>query len=309
MCRAEPASLCRPSRPRAGCCSMAGSRSATAPTTGGCLADLEVPPTLLALIAARLDALDPSLRSLLEDASVLGQTFTRRRRSVPCPAGRDGDSGRRFPDLVPGGPDARRRPTLAERGQYGLRAGAGIAGGLPARFGRDRRSRHLAAAGQRLRARWAMTRRSARSRPTTSTPTGCQSRPRRRRRSTTQARLSLRAAAERAVALRLPGAGARVSRPGAREVARDTAAPGRLAGGSAATAAGALGRDDPRARPTGRPAIASSARPRTTSWASPAWRPRWGSSGDRPRSRAGGDRDPRARARGGRDGGRSGPAR
>ena len=42
----------------------------------GDLSNLEVPSTLQALIAARLDALDPVDRSLLQQASVLGQTFT-----------------------------------------------------------------------------------------------------------------------------------------------------------------------------------------------------------------------------------------
>ena len=40
------------------------------------LADLEVPPTLHALVAARLDALPPADRSLLQDAAVIGQSFT-----------------------------------------------------------------------------------------------------------------------------------------------------------------------------------------------------------------------------------------
>jgi class 3 adenylate cyclase/tetratricopeptide (TPR) repeat protein len=38
---------------------------------------LEVPETLHALIAARLDGLDPKERAILQDASVLGKTFTR----------------------------------------------------------------------------------------------------------------------------------------------------------------------------------------------------------------------------------------
>ena len=38
--------------------------------------DLAVPETLTALIAARLDGLDPSDRALVEDAAVLGQSFT-----------------------------------------------------------------------------------------------------------------------------------------------------------------------------------------------------------------------------------------
>ena len=42
----------------------------------GELGELAVPETLQALIAARLDALDPADRALLQDAAVLGQSFT-----------------------------------------------------------------------------------------------------------------------------------------------------------------------------------------------------------------------------------------
>jgi tetratricopeptide (TPR) repeat protein len=44
----------------------------------GPIASLEVPETLHALIAARLDALAPEERRLLQDAAVLGKTFTKR---------------------------------------------------------------------------------------------------------------------------------------------------------------------------------------------------------------------------------------
>jgi class 3 adenylate cyclase/tetratricopeptide (TPR) repeat protein len=50
--------------------------AAGASGAGLTLADLEVPPTLQALVAARLDALPPVDRSLLQDAAVLGQSFT-----------------------------------------------------------------------------------------------------------------------------------------------------------------------------------------------------------------------------------------
>src|SRR6266545_3604478 len=43
----------------------------------GQVEDLEVPETLQALIAARLDGLGPGERQLVQDASVLGKTFTR----------------------------------------------------------------------------------------------------------------------------------------------------------------------------------------------------------------------------------------
>ena len=42
----------------------------------GELGELAVPETLQALIAARLDGLDPADRALLQDAAVLGQSFT-----------------------------------------------------------------------------------------------------------------------------------------------------------------------------------------------------------------------------------------
>ena len=38
--------------------------------------ELEVPETLQALVAARLDNLTPSERALLQDAAVFGQSFT-----------------------------------------------------------------------------------------------------------------------------------------------------------------------------------------------------------------------------------------
>src|SRR5207249_7094568 len=54
-----------------------GHLAAASDAPGGLnLADLEVPPTLQALVAARLDALPASDRSLLQDAAVLGQSFT-----------------------------------------------------------------------------------------------------------------------------------------------------------------------------------------------------------------------------------------
>ncbi|MGH2661954.1 MAG: ATP-binding protein [Actinomycetota bacterium] len=43
----------------------------------GDIEDLEVPETLHALIAARLDGLTPEERRLLQDAAVLGKTFTK----------------------------------------------------------------------------------------------------------------------------------------------------------------------------------------------------------------------------------------
>jgi predicted ATPase len=42
----------------------------------GDLDELAVPETLTALISARLDGLDASDRALIEDAAVLGQSFS-----------------------------------------------------------------------------------------------------------------------------------------------------------------------------------------------------------------------------------------
>ena len=79
--RSSPAprgSRCTRSRP-SGCSSRTG--ACVARTGGGYepsgeLGELAVPGTLHALIAARLDALDPADRALLQDAAVLGQSFT-----------------------------------------------------------------------------------------------------------------------------------------------------------------------------------------------------------------------------------------
>jgi tetratricopeptide (TPR) repeat protein len=112
----------------------------------GRLDELEVPSTLQALIAARLDALDPSDRSILQDASVLGKTFTA--EALAAVAG-----------IEAAGLDTRLRslvarellaldtdPASPERGQYGFVQALirEVAYSTLAR--RDRRSRHLAAA-------------------------------------------------------------------------------------------------------------------------------------------------------------------
>jgi class 3 adenylate cyclase/tetratricopeptide (TPR) repeat protein len=85
----------------------------------GDLATLAVPSTLQALIAARLDALEPTDRSLVQQASVLGQTFTR--EALVAVAGRDPSLEDRLRSLV------RRElltldmdPRSPERGQYGF---------------------------------------------------------------------------------------------------------------------------------------------------------------------------------------------
>ena len=75
--RGRTASRCMRSRP-SGCCSRrAGSCSRTACAgRSATLDEVAVPETLTALVAARLDGLDPADRALIEDAAVLGQSFS-----------------------------------------------------------------------------------------------------------------------------------------------------------------------------------------------------------------------------------------
>jgi tetratricopeptide (TPR) repeat protein len=112
----------------------------------GDVSSLDVPETLHALVAARLDELEPSERALLQDASVLGQSFSV--AALAAVSRRSSDEVQRLIDnLVAkqllGFTDDARSP---ERGQYGflqalLRT---IANGTLSR--RDRKARHLAAA-------------------------------------------------------------------------------------------------------------------------------------------------------------------
>jgi class 3 adenylate cyclase len=112
----------------------------------GDLAELEVPDTLHALIAARLDALEPSDRSVLQDGAVLGQTFTLAALSAV--------SGESPDTLEPRLRALVRREVLGldidprspERGQYGFVQGLVREVAYSTLSKRDRRSRHLAAA-------------------------------------------------------------------------------------------------------------------------------------------------------------------
>ncbi len=112
----------------------------------GDLSHLDVPDTLHALIAARLDALGGAERSLLQDAAILGQTFTV--ASLAAVTGDpDPDLEARLRDLVRRDVLVQNRdPRSPERGQYGFVQALirEVAYGTMAR--RDRRTRHLAAA-------------------------------------------------------------------------------------------------------------------------------------------------------------------
>jgi class 3 adenylate cyclase/tetratricopeptide (TPR) repeat protein len=112
----------------------------------GPVESLEVPETLHALIAARLDGLDPDERRVLEDGAVLGKTFTR--EAVAALSGIDDERlGPLLEALVRKevlGVQA--DPRSPEHGQYGFLQDLvrHVAYGTLSKH--DRRERHLAAA-------------------------------------------------------------------------------------------------------------------------------------------------------------------
>jgi class 3 adenylate cyclase/tetratricopeptide (TPR) repeat protein len=107
---------------------------------------LDVPETLHALIAARLDGLSPEERRLLQDASVLGKTFTK--------AGLSALSGLAEAELEPLLTSLTRKEVLSvqadprslERGQYGFLQDLLKRVAYETLAKRERKARHLAAA-------------------------------------------------------------------------------------------------------------------------------------------------------------------
>jgi class 3 adenylate cyclase/predicted ATPase len=112
----------------------------------GDVSDLDVPETLHALVASRLDGLSPDERSLLQDASVLGLTFTA--EAAAALGERPVAEAQRLLDgLVAKQVLARDAdPRSPERGQYAFLQGLlhTVAYGTLGR--RTRKSRHVAAA-------------------------------------------------------------------------------------------------------------------------------------------------------------------
>jgi class 3 adenylate cyclase len=110
------------------------------------LEKLSVPQTLHALVAARLDALDAADRALLQDASVLGQSFTT--------AALDALTGAARPDLANRLEDLARREWLRietdarspERGQFQFTQSVIREVAYSTLAKKDRRQRHLGAA-------------------------------------------------------------------------------------------------------------------------------------------------------------------
>ncbi|MCJ7709734.1 MAG: AAA family ATPase, partial [Chloroflexi bacterium] len=113
----------------------------------GEIAELDVPPTLHALVAARLDGLSPADRGLLEDASVLGQSFTM--SALSAMTGETSDT------LVPLLDSLVRREILAvesdpkapTRGQHAFVQALVREVAYSTLSRRERRARHLTAAG------------------------------------------------------------------------------------------------------------------------------------------------------------------
>ena len=112
----------------------------------GDLTTLDVPETLHALIAARLDGLEPPERQLLQDAAVLGKTFT--------PRGLAALGGADEATLTPLLSSLVRKemlvldsdPRSPERGQYGFLQALVQRVAYETLSRRDRRAKHLAAA-------------------------------------------------------------------------------------------------------------------------------------------------------------------
>jgi len=112
----------------------------------GDLATLAVPETLTALIASRLDALDPADRALVQDAAVLGQNFTLAGLAAVSGIAADKLEARLRPLIRRELFRLESDPRSPERGQYGFVQGLirEVAYNTLAR--KDRKLRHLAAA-------------------------------------------------------------------------------------------------------------------------------------------------------------------
>jgi class 3 adenylate cyclase len=110
------------------------------------IGELEVPETLHALLAARLDGLAPDERALVQDASVLGKTFVP--AAVAHLGGRDeADVERLLASLVAKEVlELRQDPRSPERGQVAFLQDLVRQVAFETLAHRDRRARHLAAA-------------------------------------------------------------------------------------------------------------------------------------------------------------------
>jgi predicted ATPase len=112
----------------------------------GDLGQLQVPDTLHALIAARLDAVDPADRALIQDGSVLGQSF-----SVAALVALTGEPAEALEPRLRGLVHREilqldTDPRSPERGQFGFTQALVREVAYATLGRRDRRAKHLAAA-------------------------------------------------------------------------------------------------------------------------------------------------------------------
>ena len=143
---APKACRCTRSRP-CGCCSTGAccGEEGAAYAVVGEIASLEVPETLHALIAARLDGLSDAERSLLQDAAVLGKTFSR--RVLAAVNGQDESVEPLLVSLVRKEVLSQQSdPRSPEHGQYGFLQDLVRRVAYDTLARRDRKARHLAAA-------------------------------------------------------------------------------------------------------------------------------------------------------------------
>jgi class 3 adenylate cyclase/tetratricopeptide (TPR) repeat protein len=107
---------------------------------------LEVPETLQALIAARLDGLAPEERRLLQDAAVLGRTFTLQGLAAITGLAEDDVAGLLASLVRKEVLSISIDPLLSDRGQYGFLQDLVKKVAYDTMSRRERKSRHLAAA-------------------------------------------------------------------------------------------------------------------------------------------------------------------
>ncbi len=112
----------------------------------GDLGDLRVPDSLQSLIAARLDTLEAGDRLLLQDASVLGQTFAIATLAALTGESADGLEGRLRALVHREALQLDTDPRSPERGQFGFTQALVREVAYSTLSKRDRRTKHLAAA-------------------------------------------------------------------------------------------------------------------------------------------------------------------
>ena len=201
--RGRRASRCTPSRP-CGCWSPTGASRPSGDGTyvpAGDLTELAVPGTLTALIAARLDALDPADRALVLDAAVLGQSFTLAALAAVAGHARGRARGRGSGASSAASSSTLEADPRSARSAASTRSCRRSSARSPTTRSRSRTARAATSPPRATSRRSATTSSRARWRATTSRPTRAGRRGPEEEALAAQARIALRAAAERAAAL------------------------------------------------------------------------------------------------------------